>query len=111
MTRNGSSSRRIGRQALNQVGFDFVVEAGLGRGHRDFRALRLHTLPASPTAMLVANTLGSGELVGEAQTGLMAGCAGRRVVGRQVRVKEQRLILPSAIFSGACGLSAGTEAG
>jgi hypothetical protein len=31
----------LGRQALDQVGFDFVVEAGLGRGHRDFRAIRL----------------------------------------------------------------------
>ena len=39
-----------GRQALDQVGFDFVVEAGLGRGHRDFRAMRLHTLPASRPA-------------------------------------------------------------
>ena len=39
-----------GRQALDQVGFDFVVEAGLGRGHRDFRAVRLHTLPASRPA-------------------------------------------------------------
>lgn len=40
----------VGRQALDQVGFDFVVEAGLGRGHRDFRAVRLHTLPASRPA-------------------------------------------------------------
>lgn len=39
-----------GRQALDQVGFDFVVEAGLGRGHRDFRAMRLHTLPTSRPA-------------------------------------------------------------
>jgi len=39
-----------GRQALDQVGFDFVVEAGLGQGHRDFRAARLHTLPASRSA-------------------------------------------------------------
>jgi hypothetical protein len=39
-----------GRQELDQVGFDFVVEAGLGRGHRDFRAIRLHTLPASRPA-------------------------------------------------------------
>lgn len=39
-----------GRQALDQVGFDFVVEAGLGQGHRDFRAIRLHTLPASRPA-------------------------------------------------------------
>ena len=27
-----------------------MVEAGLGRGHRDFRAIRLHTLPASRPA-------------------------------------------------------------
>jgi hypothetical protein len=40
----------LGRQALDQVGFDFVVEAGLGRGHRDFRAIRLHTLPGSCNA-------------------------------------------------------------
>ncbi len=40
----------VGRHALDQVGFDFVVEAGLGRGHRDFRALRLHTLPATRSA-------------------------------------------------------------
>jgi hypothetical protein len=35
----------LARQALDQVGFDFIVEAGLGRGHRDFRTMRLHTLP------------------------------------------------------------------
>lgn len=40
----------LGRQALDRVGFDFIVEAGLGRGYRDFRSLRLHTLPASRTA-------------------------------------------------------------
>ncbi len=40
----------LGRRALDQVGFDFVVEAGLGRGHRDFRAIRLHTLPGPRTA-------------------------------------------------------------
>jgi hypothetical protein len=41
----------VGRRALDQVGFDLIVEAGLGRGHRDFRTMRLHTLPgARPTA-------------------------------------------------------------
>lgn len=35
----------LGRRALDRVGFDLVVEAGLGRGHRDFRSIRLHTLP------------------------------------------------------------------
>lgn len=34
-----------GRHALDRVGFDLVVEAGLGRGHRDFRTMRLHLLP------------------------------------------------------------------
>jgi hypothetical protein len=35
----------LGRRALDRVGFEFVVEAGLGRGYRDFRCVRLHTLP------------------------------------------------------------------
>jgi hypothetical protein len=39
-----------GRRALDQVGFDLVVEAGLGRGHRDFRTMRLHTLPGRRAA-------------------------------------------------------------
>ena len=40
----------LGRRALDEAGFDLVVEAGLGRGHLDFRTLRLHTLPASRPA-------------------------------------------------------------
>jgi hypothetical protein len=40
----------LGRRALDNSGFQFVVEAGLGRGYQDFRTLRLHTLPASRTA-------------------------------------------------------------
>lgn len=39
-----------GRRVLDQVGFDFVVEAGLGRGHRDFRTMRLNVLPGSRPA-------------------------------------------------------------
>ena len=39
-----------GRIALDQVGFDFIVEAGLGRGYRDFRTMRLHVLPGSRSA-------------------------------------------------------------
>lgn len=35
----------LGRHALDQVGFDLIVETGLGRGHQDFRRIRLHTLP------------------------------------------------------------------
>lgn len=40
----------LGRRALDQVGFGFVVEAGLGRGHQNFRSIRLHTLPGSRPA-------------------------------------------------------------
>lgn len=39
-----------GRRALDDAGFDFVVEAGLGRGHQDFRTLLLHTLPGKQRA-------------------------------------------------------------
>lgn len=39
-----------GRRALDQTGFDFVVEAGLGRGHHDFRRLLVHTLPGEVSA-------------------------------------------------------------
>jgi hypothetical protein len=41
----------LGRRALEQVGFDLIVEAGLGRGYRDFRTMRLHTLPGNRTAV------------------------------------------------------------
>jgi hypothetical protein len=40
----------LGRRALDKVGFDLIVEAGLGRGPRDFQSMRIHTLPATKTA-------------------------------------------------------------
>ena len=40
----------LGRQALDQVGFEFIVEAGLGRGYRNYRSMRLHTLPGPRSA-------------------------------------------------------------
>lgn len=40
----------LGRRALDKVGFDMVVEAGLGRGHQDFQKIRLHVLPGPRTA-------------------------------------------------------------
>ena len=49
--------------ALDQVGFEFIVEAGLGRGHRDFRAVRLHTLPASRPATQIWRAESAGEQV------------------------------------------------
>ena len=55
----------LGRRALDRVGFDFVVEAGLGRGHRDFRTMRLHTLPAPKSANDLWSEEGSREKVEE----------------------------------------------
>ncbi|WP_439599934.1 hypothetical protein [Devosia sp.] len=40
----------VGRRALDSAGFDFVVEAGLGRDYRNFQSIRLHTLPARRAA-------------------------------------------------------------
>lgn len=52
-----------GRRALDQVGFDLVVEAGLGRGHRDFRTMRLHVLPGRrPAADIWKQTREGGKL-------------------------------------------------
>ena len=38
------------RRVVDKVGFDLVVEAGLGRGYRDFRSMCLHTLPGPRAA-------------------------------------------------------------
>ena len=40
-----------------------MVEAGLGRGHRDFRTMRLHTLPGSRPAAEIWNAAPTGETV------------------------------------------------
>ena len=53
----------VGRRALDQVGFDFIVEAGLGRGHRDFRTMRLHVLPGRRAAADIWKRTGDGEKV------------------------------------------------
>ena len=38
------------RQAVEDVGFERVIEAGLGRGPQDFLGLDLHTFPAAKPA-------------------------------------------------------------
>ena len=38
------------RRFLDTSGFDLVVEAGLGRGHQDFRRFRLHVFPQKRAA-------------------------------------------------------------
>jgi hypothetical protein len=39
------------RRAFDGAGFPLVVEAGLGRDHRSFRTMRLHTLPGPKRAV------------------------------------------------------------
>lgn len=46
----------LGRRALDRVGFDLVIEAGLGRGYQDFRTMRLHTLPGPRPAEVIWKT-------------------------------------------------------
>lgn len=63
-----------GRRALDQVGFDLIVEAGLGRGYRDFRTMRLHLLPGRRSASDIWKQNHDGEKVDArpAYTKLMA---------------------------------------
>lgn len=51
----------IGRQALDKIGFEFVVEVGLGHGYRDFRTMRLHTLPGTRSAADIWRNPATGE--------------------------------------------------
>lgn len=56
----------LARLALCDVGFKFIVEAGIGNGTKDFRAIRIHTFPGTKDPRKVW-TLG-GEKVVEANT-------------------------------------------
>jgi hypothetical protein len=46
-----------GRRQLDLAGFDFVAEAGLGRGHADFRSMLIHTLPGTVAAAKLWETI------------------------------------------------------
>lgn len=43
----------LARAALEEAGFDLVVEAGLGAGPQAFRSLSIHTFPASRSAATI----------------------------------------------------------
>ena len=53
----------LGRQALDKVGFDLIVEAGLGRGYLDFQTMRLHVLPGTRSADEIWKPVQEGESV------------------------------------------------
>ena len=80
-----------GRRALDRVGFDLVIEAGLGRGHRDFRTMRLHTLPGSRPASEIWKAEHAGELVEErpayrrlVEEGVLDSCGMTLLAGKAV---------------------------
>lgn len=80
-----------GRRALDQVGFDMIVEAGLGRGHRDFRTMRLHTLPGSRPAAEMWKTAAIEERVQDRpayaklmQDGVLDSCGMALLAGKAV---------------------------
>ena len=52
----------LARQAIEDVGFDRVIEAGLGRGPQDFFGIDLHTFPASMPARQVWHETGLAEV-------------------------------------------------
>jgi hypothetical protein len=43
----------LARQAIEDVGFERIIEAGLGRGPQDFLGINLHTFPASASARTI----------------------------------------------------------
>jgi hypothetical protein len=51
----------LARQAIEDVGFDRIIEAGLGRGPQDFLGMDLHTFPASVAARKVWSDIEAGE--------------------------------------------------
>lgn len=53
------------RRALDQVDFDMAIEAGLGSGYRDFRTMRLHTLPGPRSATQIWNAIAETETVAD----------------------------------------------
>jgi hypothetical protein len=51
----------LARQAIEDVGFDRVIEAGLGQGPQDFLGIDLHTFPASKQAHTVWRDAGESQ--------------------------------------------------
>lgn len=52
----------LARQAIEDVGFDRIIEVGLGRGPQDYLGIDLHTFPSSKTANAVWPDAGESEI-------------------------------------------------
>jgi hypothetical protein len=51
----------LARQAIEDVGFERVIEAGLGKGPQDFLGIDLHTFPAARSARTIWQNTATGE--------------------------------------------------
>lgn len=97
----------LGRRALDQVGFSLVLEAGLGRGHRDFRAMRLHALPGQRSAADIWRIRSEEEVVDAAQpayrrmleSGELDRCGITRLAGRAVGAPFVGAVAASLVLS------------
>jgi hypothetical protein len=80
----------LARQAVEDVGFERVIEAGLGRGAQDFLGIDLHTFPASKAARDVwrDTSVGDVEIAQPAYRALLERTADRcgtvRLAGRSI---------------------------
>jgi hypothetical protein len=80
----------LARQAIEDVGFERVIEAGLGKGPQDFLGIDLHTFPAARGAFTVwQNTAtGEAEISQPAYRDLLAArgdrCGTLRLAGRSI---------------------------
>jgi len=51
----------LARQATEDVGFERVIEAGLGKGPQDFLGIDVHTFPAARSARMIWQNTATGE--------------------------------------------------
>lgn len=51
----------LARQAIEEVGFERVIEAGLGRGAQDYLGIDVHTFPAERSALEIWQNTATGE--------------------------------------------------
>jgi hypothetical protein len=80
----------LARQAIEDVGFARVIEAGLGKGSQDFLGIDLHTFPAARSARAIwrDTEVGEAEITQPAYRDLLARggdrCGTVRLAGRTV---------------------------
>ncbi|APG12013.1 hypothetical protein BKD09_27120 [Bradyrhizobium japonicum] len=103
----------LARQAVEDVGFARVIEAGLGRGPQDFLGIDLHTFPASKSARQVWADISSSdpEISQPAYRAMLEGSGDRcgivRLAGRSIGAPFVGAVAGSMVVSELLRLSLG----